>query len=94
MVNQGDIFYLRAHFSGHVQGVGFRYSTSQLAKGFEVTGYVMNLADGRVELEVEGRESECRQLVEAIQDELDSYVRKTEVSTGRRPKTFTRFRIA
>src|SRR5215470_10194518 len=39
-------------FSGRVQGVGFRYQTLQLAKGFEVSGWVMNLPDGRVQLEV------------------------------------------
>ncbi|MBC2605513.1 acylphosphatase [Pelagicoccus albus] len=89
-----DSFYLNAYFSGHVQGVGFRYSVSQLAKGFEVTGFVKNLVDGRVELEVEGRESECRQLVAAIVDELDSFVRKTEISDGIRAKQFTTFRIA
>lgn len=86
-------FYLVAHFSGHVQGVGFRYSTSQLAKGFEVTGYVKNLTDGRVELEIEGEESECRQLVSTIEDELDAYVRKTEMTHGRRPRQFTTFKI-
>lgn len=87
-------FFLRAYFSGHVQGVGFRYSTSQLAKGFEVTGYVKNLVDGRVELEVEGVEDECRQLVAEIQDELDAYVRKTEVSDGVRSRKFNTFKIA
>src|SRR5215813_12067767 len=39
-------------FTGRVQGVGFRYQTLQLAKGFEVSGWVMNLPDGRVQLEV------------------------------------------
>lgn len=94
-MNDSDAsFYLVAHFSGHVQGVGFRYSTSQIAKGYEVTGYVKNLADGRVELEVEGGESECRQLVAAIEDELDGYVRKTELSHGLRPRRFKTFQIA
>ncbi len=87
-------FYLTAHFSGHVQGVGFRYSTSQVAKGFEVTGFVKNLADGRVQLEVEGQESECRQFLAALQDDLDAYIRKTELSSGHRPKSFRAFSIA
>lgn len=87
-------FFLIAHFSGHVQGVGFRYSTFQLAKGFEVTGFVKNLADGRVELQIEGQEQECRGMVAAVEDELDAYVRKTELSDGTRPKAFKAFRIA
>lgn len=94
MNDSDSTFYLTAYFSGHVQGVGFRYSTAQLAKGFEVTGFVKNLADGRVELEIEGEESECRGMLASVEDELDAYVRKTECSVGRRPQSFTTFRIA
>jgi acylphosphatase len=36
------------HYSGHVQGVGFRYTTRSIARGYEVTGFVQNLEDGRV----------------------------------------------
>ena len=43
-----------SHFSGHVQGVGFRYTVQDLAADFDVRGYVRNLPDGRVELVVEG----------------------------------------
>ena len=94
MDSSKSTFFLAAHFSGHVQGVGFRYSTSQVAKGFEVTGYVKNLNDGRVELEVEGEESECRGFLAALEDELDAYIRKTECSSGTRPRRFDRFQIA
>jgi hypothetical protein len=37
-------------YSGHVQGVGFRYNTKSVARGYEVIGTVRNLDDGRVEL--------------------------------------------
>ena len=41
-------------YEGRVQGVGFRYTTKSVANGFEVTGTVRNLTDGRVELVAEG----------------------------------------
>lgn len=94
MNDSDSIFFLTAYFSGHVQGVGFRYSTAQLAKGYEVTGFVKNLADGRVELEIEGEAAECRKMLASVVDELDAYVRKTESSEGIRPQSFTNFRIA
>lgn len=53
-------------FGGRVQGVGFRYATKQIAKGFDVIGSVKNLADGRVELILQGESGE----VEAFIDEL------------------------
>ena len=38
-------------YSGRVQGVGFRFTTKQIASGYDVTGWVKNLPDGRVELQ-------------------------------------------
>ena len=40
--------------SGEVQGVGFRFFTQRLAARHQVTGYVRNLQDGRVEALAEG----------------------------------------
>ena len=45
-------------YEGRVQGVGFRYTVSTIAKAFPVRGYVRNLPDGRVEVIVEGSRSE------------------------------------
>ena len=45
-------------YSGRVQGVGFRYTVKSLTTGFEVTGTVRNLDDGRVELQAEGAREE------------------------------------
>src|SRR5213078_2673541 len=49
---------LQLFYEGNVQGVGFRWTVRHLATGFEVTGSVRNLADGRVEMQVNGEESE------------------------------------
>ena len=53
---------LQVLYSGHVQGVGFRYSVKSLAPGFEVTGTIRNLLDGRVELLAEGAEGRTQSL--------------------------------
>ena len=46
-----DVYHETVYFSGRVQGVGFRFTTLQVAKEFEVAGFVSNLPDGRVRLE-------------------------------------------
>lgn len=55
-------------YSGRVQGVGFRYTVKSLTPGFEVTGTVRNLPDGRVELIAEGERAELDAFREAIRD--------------------------
>lgn len=45
-------------YTGRVQGVGFRYTAKRLAAGFEVSGWVKNLPDGRVEMLVASRDPE------------------------------------
>jgi len=44
----------RLVFAGYVQGVGFRYWAVRAAASYDIGGYVKNLADGRVEVVVEG----------------------------------------
>jgi acylphosphatase len=65
----------RVHFSGRVQGVGFRFTCQALARGFEVAGYVRNLPDGRVELLAEGESVELDALLTSIRQEMDTYIK-------------------
>ncbi len=81
------------HFTGRVQGVGFRYQTLQVARGFDVTGYVSNLADGRVRLEAEGERAEVEAFVAAVQEQMEGYIRQTERAADRRPAQFRDFAI-
>jgi acylphosphatase len=68
---------LQVFYEGNVQGVGFRWSVRHVAKGFDVTGWVRNLIDGRVELQVNGDENEVRAFLEAImQSELRAHIHK------------------
>ena len=50
-------------FSGRVQGVGFRYTACYLARSLGLTGWVKNLWDGDVEMEVQGDEASMERLV-------------------------------
>ncbi len=62
---------LQVFYEGNVQGVGFRWSIRHIAKGFDVTGWVRNLPDGRVELQINGQESEARAFLDGVmQSEL------------------------
>jgi acylphosphatase len=58
-------------YTGRVQGVGFRYSTKRIASGFDVTGWVKNLPDGRVELFAQAFDA----------DELDAFLEDIQCSS-------------
>lgn len=55
------------YFSGMVQGVGFRYRATYLAQSKELTGWVKNLFDGRVEMEVQGEEDHIERFLKELQ---------------------------
>jgi acylphosphatase len=88
-----DTHHETVTFSGHVQGVGFRHTVLQIAREFEVAGYVRNLPDGRVQVEAEGRGSEIDAFVAGIEERMHGFVRKTERSGGRREAQFSGFTI-
>ena len=88
-----DVHHEIVFFTGRVQGVGFRYTTLQVAKEFEVSGFVTNLTDGRVQLEVEGRDTEVAAFVVAIEERMHGMIRKTERAAARRTPKFAGFAI-
>lgn len=70
---------VQVFYEGRVQGVGFRYTVRQISKGFEVTGWVKNLPDGRVELQAASDAEELGAFLDAIaESELKSHIRKSE----------------
>ena len=85
---------LQVFYEGRVQGVGFRFSVRQIAKGFEVTGWVRNLPDGRVELHVTGHEEEVRAFLDQVaESELHSLIRKQIENKLNEPVTARGFEI-
>jgi len=59
----------RVIFEGRVQGVGFRYTVKDLSRGFEICGWVKNLTDGSVELQVMGEPGEVESFIKEIAEE-------------------------
>ena len=55
-------------FSGWVQGVGFRYRALYAARAMGLTGWVQNLWDGRVEMEVQGEPEKIERLVARLKE--------------------------
>ncbi len=72
------IVRLLVHYEGRVQGVGFRMKAHRLASGFRVSGYVKNLADGRVELLVEGEDAEVSVYLEGVRDFFGDMIRSVQ----------------
>jgi acylphosphatase len=81
------------YYSGHVQGVGFRYTARSAARGFRVTGFVRNLPDGRVELVAEGEPPELQAFLAEIRDQLGSRIRTEQSDTQAASGEFAGFEI-
>lgn len=80
-------------FSGRVQGVGFRWRTLQTLTGHAIRGYVRNLADGRVELRLQGSRAHVDAAVQAVTENLSGYIATVERAEHRIEKRLGAFRI-
>lgn len=81
------------HFTGRVQGVGFRATTSDIARHFEVTGQVRNLPDGRVRLVAEGEASQLEAFVDRVRNAMDRYIENDHIDKQSAVKEFNSFGI-
>ena len=82
------------HYSGRVQGVGFRYTAKQVAAGYEIVGTVRNLSDGRVELVAEGARDELEAFRLGIRDAgLDGFIRHEDARWAEARSEFRGFEI-
>ena len=67
------------YFSGRVQGVGFRFQARYLARSLKLTGWVKNLWDGRVEMEVQGENAVIQRFLHQLKSERYIVIREMEV---------------
>lgn len=81
------------HYSGWVQGVGFRYTVRQLAVGRPVSGFVRNLPDGRVELVVEGAPEALNEFLDAVRRQFETYITRIDAESCPATGEFDEFRI-
>ena len=88
-----EYFRRQVWFEGRVQGVGFRYKAAQLAKGYDVCGFVKNLEDGRVHLAAAGEEREVEAFVEALEKSMADFIRKKQVKDDRTDRRYKGFKI-
>ena len=68
---------------GRVQGVGFRYSARIAARNYGIKGYVRNMSDGSVYLEVEGSEDNISRFVKWCKEGPDfAYIESISITDG------------
>tara|TARA_B100001778_G_C18440607_1_gene562135 strand:+ start:102 stop:380 length:279 start_codon:yes stop_codon:yes gene_type:complete len=89
-----NLVRVNVHYSGRVQGVGFRYIVKSLVPGYEVLGTVKNLPDGRVEMVAEGQQVELEDFLQAIRDSgLRRNIQDEELVWGEAEDKFRGFNI-
>ncbi|WP_312651280.1 acylphosphatase [Proteiniclasticum sp.] len=71
-------------FEGRVQGVGFRYTTYDLARSLSLTGHVRNLMNGNVEVEIQGSEESFNLFLKGVL-KGNGFIRVTDYSTKEIP---------
>ena len=84
---------LHIYYSGLVQGVGFRFTAERAALSFGLTGWVMNLGDGRVETVCEGEESMLKAFSIKIKDAFKEYIRDEDIKWSMPTREFNGFEI-
>lgn len=80
-------------YEGHVQGVGFRYTTRNFARQHELTGWVKNLPDGRVELMAQGLQKDLDDFFRDLDGHFEGFIRNKEIALSQDSEQFSTFEI-
>jgi len=94
MSDHKNLVRVFVHYDGRVQGVGFRYSVCAIADRYDVTGYVKNLRDGRVELCAEGESETVVSFLNEVENgHLKRYILNINKNWSECKNEFTEFGI-
>ena len=74
----------RLTYRGRVQGVGFRYTCLSISRKYPLQGYVQNLPDGRVVMEVQGASADVTSFLDDVQLRMDENIRETIAAVPRK----------
>ena len=88
MKKQAHVFY-----SGRVQGVGFRFTTQDLARDLNVCGWAKNLGDGRVEVVAEAEEEVLQDFLGKINKYFSQYIQDVDLQWQAASGEFKEFGI-
>ena len=80
-------------FTGHVQGVGFRFTAHRMASRHHLTGFVRNLGDGSVEMLAQGSAEDIEECLRDIKEALAGYVGETVIDEVPPDPRYTDFKI-
>ena len=78
-------------FEGRVQGGGFRYRATSIARRYLLTGWVTNLSDGRVQLEAESDSSVFHTFLKELVDSMGNNISNYSVEECNATSDFDRF---
>jgi len=81
------------YYSGRVQGVGFRYRTQEIARMMNISGWVKNLPDGRVEIAAQSERKVLEEFIERLEGAMAFYITNHEVIWKKQNDNFKGFMI-
>lgn len=84
---------IRVFCSGRVQGVGFRFTTEDLARDLDISGWVRNLRDGRVEVVAEAEEETLKDFLSKLKSYFSQYIQNISLQWQAASGEFKEFEI-
>ena len=87
------IMRMHVFFSGQVQGVGFRFTSREIAAELSILGWVKNGKDGRVEIVAEQDEETLKRFLNRLQHAFSRYITDVAVTWEEATEEFDGFGV-